>query len=325
MPRRHFAALLLPLAGLTYALFPTAKPIEAAPAPPAAECRWADGPITLDGKADEPAWKTAQVIDNFGQSWEAKPAALRGKTKAKLLWDREYIYFHADMNDQDLFADVTKHDGAIWETDAFELFFRPGPDKPGYFEFEVNAANAVFDAFFPKVDVADIGQFIGRGEFRVETKVALRGTLNKRDDVDKGWGVEGRIPWADFARAGGRPEPGEQWRFSLMRCNYDKGLPAELTATAQFKDKRLGAHFHQIDDYPPLTFVGPAGKAAPFGIADRVPVTSSKVVGSPEPPLPYAAKRVYPDYAPTYPILAKAVPARTSCSWSPKNTRGASR
>ena len=27
------------------------------------ECRWAEGPIVIDGKANEPAWKNAQVID----------------------------------------------------------------------------------------------------------------------------------------------------------------------------------------------------------------------------------------------------------------------
>src|SRR5688500_7744487 len=130
-------------------------PVAAEPKPaPAAECRWADTPIVLDGADDDPAWKHAQVIDSFGQPWLGdKAAALRGKTRAKLLWDRDYLYFFAEMDDPDLFADVKEHDGAIWETDCFELFFRPGPDKPGYFEFEVNAANAVFDAFFPKVDV----------------------------------------------------------------------------------------------------------------------------------------------------------------------------
>ena len=37
-------------------------------------------------------------------------------------------------------------------------------------------------------------------------------------------------------------------------------------------------------------------------------MTTSTVVGSPDPPPPYRAKRIYPNYAPTYPILAKAVP-----------------
>ena len=307
-------ALLVPLVALVAIAVSTfvsneQSPIAAAPKIEVAECRWADSPIVLDGKDDDAAWKNAQMIDNFAQPWEGEKAGkLRGKTRAKLLWDRDFIYFFADMDDQDLFANVTEHDGAIWETDAFELFFRPGPDKPGYFEFEVNAANAVFDAFFPKCDIPNIIKHIKNGEFKVETKVHLRGTLNKRDDVDQGWSVEGRIPWADFLRAGGRPEPGEEWRFTLTRCNYDKDKPDELSATASIKEKRLSAFFHQIEDYAPIKFMGPDEKTKTRrGIEKRESVAST-VVGSPEPPLPYRVKRMYPNYAPTYPIMAKAIP-----------------
>jgi glucose/arabinose dehydrogenase len=294
-------------------IHPDPPPVAAEPKPtPAAECRWADMPIVLDGADDDAAWKHAQVIETFGQTWLGvgdKAPALRGKTKAKLLWDRDYLYFFADMTDADLFADVTKHDGAIWENDTFELFFRPGPDKPGYFEFEVNAANAVLDAFFPKRDLKTAINFIVNGDFKVETKVKLRGTLNKRDDVDQGWSVEGRIPWADFLRAGGRPEPGEQWRFNLCRCNYNKDRDVELTATAPFKAKPFPEFFHLIEEYPALTFVGPDERTSrPHGIAKREPVLGSTVVSSPDPPPPYRVKRLYPDYAPKYPILAKAVP-----------------
>jgi glucose/arabinose dehydrogenase len=298
--------LVLALFGLVgYFLLPTADPPVAAGPKDVApyECRWADTPIVLDGSDDDPAWKNAQVIESFGQPWLGEKAPpLRGKTRAKLLWDRDYLYFFADMDDQDLFADVTEHDGPVWQNDAFELFFRPAADKPGYFEFEVNAANAVLDAFFPRRDLDTIAQQIKAGEFRVETKVKLRGTLNKRDDVDRGWSVEGRIPWADFLRAGGRPEPGEEWRFNLCRCNYDKDQPPELTATAPIKEKRLSAFFHQIEDYAPIKFVGPAAGAK------RELVTTSTVVGSPDPPPPYRVKRLYPDYTPAYPIIAKAVP-----------------
>jgi glucose/arabinose dehydrogenase len=48
--------------------------------------------------------------------------------------------------------------------------------------------------------------------------------------------------------------------------------------------------------------------AKPFGIAERVPLTPSKVVGSPDPPLPYRLKRVYPNFTPPFPIMVKAVP-----------------
>src|SRR5438270_333129 len=55
-----------------------------------AECRWADGSITIDGKADESAWKNAQLIDNFHMAWlgPGDPPAPT-KTRARLLWNRE--------------------------------------------------------------------------------------------------------------------------------------------------------------------------------------------------------------------------------------------
>src|SRR3954469_23272470 len=61
------------------------------------ECRWAESPIKIDGVLDDAAWKHADVIDYFYLPWlgkKARPA--RTATKAKLLWDREYIYFCAD-------------------------------------------------------------------------------------------------------------------------------------------------------------------------------------------------------------------------------------
>jgi hypothetical protein len=121
------------------------------PPPTEFECRWARGPITIDGKADEEAWKHAQVIDNFYLPWLGpKARAAKTATKARLLWDREYLYFFADMEDTDLYADVKEHNGMTWENDVFELFFKPAEDKPGYYEFQVNAAGTVFDMFIPR-------------------------------------------------------------------------------------------------------------------------------------------------------------------------------
>jgi uncharacterized repeat protein (TIGR03806 family) len=273
------------------------------------ECRWADSAIVLDGTADDAAWKHAQVIDSFRLPWLGKddrPA--KEATRAKLLWDRDYLYFFAEMDDADLFADVTEHDGDTWKNDCFELFLRPSKQHSGYFEFEVSAANTKLDAFFPKWDFDALGKNIKTGEFQLETKVRLKGTLNKRDDTDTGWSVEGRIPWTDLLRAGGRPEPGEEWTFALCRCDYDKAWKEpELSTTAAIREKKLGAFFHQTDDYSPIVFVGPdATTAKPYGVAKAIP--KSTVVGSPEPPLPYKAKRIYPNFSPTFPIMVKAVP-----------------
>src|SRR4051812_32034115 len=68
-------------------------------APPESfECRYTDMPIKIDGQADEEAWKHAQLIDHFYLPWLGpKARAARTSTRARLLWDREYLYFFADM------------------------------------------------------------------------------------------------------------------------------------------------------------------------------------------------------------------------------------
>ena len=112
------------------------------------ECRWADGPISIDGTAAEPAWRAAQEIDTFRAHWDRRDA--RTATRARLLWDRGHVYFFAEMEDAHLVAGITEHDGRLWENDVFELFFKPAEDKTGYYEFEINPAGAVLDIFIPK-------------------------------------------------------------------------------------------------------------------------------------------------------------------------------
>src|SRR5262249_28107223 len=71
-----------------------------------AECRWATGPIQIDGKLDEAAWKNAQLIKDFAVYWQGRPA--KTQTQARLLWDDRFLYFGAEMEDSDLYADVTE-------------------------------------------------------------------------------------------------------------------------------------------------------------------------------------------------------------------------
>ena len=321
MRRHHLAAAgLVALAAAGFAVrdrhasaadHPVPPPLKERP-PAAFECRWADTPVTLDGTADDPAWKHAQAIDAFHLPWLGDQARMaRTATKARLLWDREYLYFFAEMEDSDLFARVKEHDGNTWDDDVFELFFRPARDKPGYFEFQVNAAGTKFDCFLPKRDFTTIDEQKKRGDFHIDAKVKLRGTLNKRDDVDQGWAVEGRIPWTDFLRAGGRPVPGETWGMNLCRYDYHKDwAKPELSCVAPIRDTKVGAFFHTIEDYAALTFVGPDAttSAAPVGLAKREPLTTSAVVGFPDPPPAYRAVRARENNRPEFPVNVRRIP-----------------
>jgi hypothetical protein len=228
---------------------PTPQPAKPGP-PKAVECRWAMGKIKLDGVLNEVAWENAQVIDQFmvpGQNRTAKTA-----TKAKLLWDNYYLYFCADMEDSDLYADIKEPNGKTWTNDVFELFFKPDEKKLAYYEFQVNAANTPLELFFPSRGSGGYQRFAPLTEIHLESAVKLNGTLNNWTDKDKGWVVEGRIPWTAFKATGGKPKPGDRWRFALCRYDYSAAFEQpELSSCAPLTQ----LDFHRYEDYLELVFV----------------------------------------------------------------------
>jgi hypothetical protein len=218
-----------------------------------AECRWAGGPIKIDGLIDEEAWKKAQVLDKFVAFW-AKRKPKMG-TKARLLWDEQNLYFSAEMEDTDIYADVKERNGMTWTNDVFELFFKPHADRLAYYEFQVNAANTPLELYFPSRGSGGYQRFAPLTRLGMESAVKLDGTLNDYTDQDKGWTVEGRIPWPAFAAAGGKPKPGDKWRFSLCRYDYSASFDhPELSSTSAL----TVSDFHRYEDFSELIFVGPA-------------------------------------------------------------------
>ncbi len=273
------------------------------------ECRFTEQPITIDGKAVEKAWESAEIIDKFSLPWLGKDARpSKTATKARLLWDRDNLYFFGDMVDADLYADVTEHDGDTWDNDVFELFFKPADNKPGYYEFQVNAKNTVFDMFLPQR--GQVRRFRRAQEFHVESKVVLDGTLNDWTDRDKGWSVEGKIPWRDFIKTGGRPAIDEIWKFVLCRYDYCVDFDGPELSWCSPKSSKPNADFHRWEDYAELKFVGPDKSEArrPFGIEKLEPLMTSRVHGSPEPPAPYHTKKAFPKLKLNLPVFGAHVP-----------------
>jgi hypothetical protein len=235
-------------------------PSEAPPAvaadeePPAvreAECRRAVNRIKIDGVLDDVAWDKAQVLTDFSAFWEKHKA--RSATKARLLWDDQYLFFCAEMEDADLYADVKEHNGMAWTNDVFELFFKPAEDKLAYYEFQVNALNTQLEMFLPSRGAGGYQRFAPVGKMGMESAVKLYGTLNDWKDKDKGWTVEGRIPWKAFEPTGGRLKAGAKWRFALCRYDYSVAYDQpDLSSTAPLTK----SDFHRYEDYGTVTFVG---------------------------------------------------------------------
>ncbi|MDG2221698.1 MAG: PQQ-dependent sugar dehydrogenase [Rubripirellula sp.] len=275
------------------------SPFQEASAEDAFQCVWTNEPIEIDGVGGEPAWRTADLVEHFLIPVGGDKRIPSTATEARLLWDRSYLYFLAEMEDEDLFADVLEHDAKTWSNDVFELFFKPHQEHQGYYEFQVNAAGTIMDLFLPNRSSGGYDALKSKDRFSIDAKVRLKGTLDNRTDRDRGWVVEGRIPWADFMRTGGRPDVDDAWGFALCRYDYTAGKEPELTSSAPLTK----VDFHRVEDYATLKFVGPNG-------SQQVPAhtLSTNVVGSPDPPLPYVATRVWPELKLTFPIFVLAEP-----------------
>ena len=217
------------------------------------QCRRSTGKITIDGQLDDAAWQNAQAIENFSLPWlrdNARPA--KTKTVARLLWDEDYLYFAAQLEDHDLYADVKEHDGMTWENDVFELFFKPHDDRRGYYEFQINPLGTKMDMYLPSRGSGAYRRWKSAHDFGWEAKVQLQGTLNDPSDRDAGWTVEGRFPWTDFAHTGGHPEAGSVWKFALCRYDYSVDFEEpELSTSAPLQ----AASFHRYEDYGVIKFV----------------------------------------------------------------------
>jgi hypothetical protein len=209
-------------------LFAQTFAARAQPAPAHYTCRRAASPIRIDGRLDDPAWAAAPWTTEFVDIEGGKRAKPRFRTRAKMLWDDDYFYIAAELEEPDVRATLTEHDSVIFHDNDFEVFLNPSGDGLNYFEFEINALNTGWDLFLPK-PYNQGGKADNSWEIPgLRTAVAIDGTLNKSDDRDRGWTVEIAFPWSAFASRAPvtRPKPGQQWRVNFSRVEW-RHLPGE--------------------------------------------------------------------------------------------------
>src|ERR1041384_4960884 len=74
----------------------------------------------------------------------------RFRTRAKMLWDDQFFYIGAELQEPDVWATLTEHDSVIFNDNDFEVFIDPDGDNHSYYEIEINALNTVWDLRLPK-------------------------------------------------------------------------------------------------------------------------------------------------------------------------------
>jgi hypothetical protein len=215
----------------------------------------ARGPITVDGKLDEPSWQSVKFSPKFVDILTGDPTI--HDTRAAVLWDDEYLYVAYRVQEPFVHAKFTNHNDFIYQDNDVECFIA-GPDS--YYEFEINAYNTCYEVYFawkdtldgsglsrlPEFETTKLVSFNGvgftnhprggrLGNFNLamqglKTAVFIDGTVNDDTDRDRGWTVELAFPWKSlkWLATDGRalpPKHGDVWRMDFSRFNTYKEAP----------------------------------------------------------------------------------------------------
>lgn len=186
-------------------------------------CYRTDAPLDIDGRMGEDAWQKAAWTDEFEDiEGPVKPAPLF-RTRAKMLWDDDYFYMAAYLDEPHIWANLTKRDSVIFHDNDFEVFIDPNGDTHRYYELEMNALNTVWDLFLDRPYRDKCYPMFHWNIGGLKTAVHLDGTINDPSDTDKGWSVEIAIPWAVLKECAGcscPPKSGDQWRLGFSRVEW---------------------------------------------------------------------------------------------------------
>lgn len=207
--------------------------------PRQAICYRAGSPLVVDGKLDEDVWRAAPWSDPFVDIEGERQPPL--PTRVKMLWDEEYFYFAAELEEPDVWGTLAERDSVIFQDNDFEVFIDPDGDTHGYYELEVNALGTVWDLMLVQ-PYRDGGPAIHAWDIAgLRVGVDVRGTINRPGDRDEGWTVEIAIPWKvlrEAARDRTMPRAGDQWRVNFSRVQWQ--VDVKQGAYAKRLDAKTG-------------------------------------------------------------------------------------
>ncbi|MEN8192886.1 MAG: carbohydrate-binding family 9-like protein [Bacteroidota bacterium] len=190
-------------------------------------CYKADKPLVIDGKLNESLWEKTEWTNYFVDiEGDIKPRPTY-KTRVKMLWDDEYFYFAAKMEEPHVWAKLTERDAVVFYDNDFEVFIDPEGDTHNYYELEINAFNTQWDLLIlrPYRDENSYNVALNGWDIKgLKTAVYIDGTINDPSDKDKGWTVEIAYPWkalSEMTRKSSPPEDGDQWRVNFSRVEWE--------------------------------------------------------------------------------------------------------
>lgn len=109
----------------------------------------APSPIVVDGSAHEPAWQSAEVVDNFWMVLPMDTERAKVRTEVRMAYDDKHLYlsaicYHGDVPGPYM-VESLRRDWSFVNNDNFIFFLDTFDDQTNGFTFGLNAAGAQWD------------------------------------------------------------------------------------------------------------------------------------------------------------------------------------
>jgi hypothetical protein len=162
-------------------------------------------PITIDGRLDEEAWKTAAIFKDFYQTGPGYNTEPSRPTEAYLLYDEKnlYIGFRCWDEKDKVRATVAKRD-AVFGEDNVRVWLDTYDDHRRAYVLGFNPLGIQQDGIYTEGQGAD---------FSVDIVMESKGIIE-----DWGWSVEVKVPFKSLRYVAGK---GKNWGFNVAR-NIDR-------------------------------------------------------------------------------------------------------
>lgn len=182
--------------------------------------------MTINGELNEPDWNAAPWTDSFLDIQGNNAPKPFYQTRAKMLWDENYFYYSAELEDPHVWATITERDAVIFMDNNFEIFIDPNDDTHNYYELEINAFGTYWDLLLTK-PYRNGGRAVNAWDIKgLKIGISVNGTINDPSDQDEGWTLEAAIPWQVLMEtvSGNLPSDGDQWRLNFSRVQWNTDI-----------------------------------------------------------------------------------------------------
>ena len=181
--------------------------------------------VIIDGIA-ESVWDNAPFTSEFIDIEGEKE--VKYKTKAKILWDDEFLYIYAELQEPHIWGDITDRDAVIYYNNDFEVFIDPSGKGEVYGEIELNALNTVWDLLLNKPYRSGGFANFHWNLDNLRTAVKVYGTINNSSKKDNKWTVEMAIPMRPLIELKNDQRKaiheGDQWRLNFSRVEWEHDI-----------------------------------------------------------------------------------------------------